>query len=105
MFSLRSNVKWQTRPKTGAQRGEFVRVEIRGRLNSQVAAIGGETTGFTVTANGVSLELEFGRNAELRNRAKALHGREVLVNGRLTRKRGVEIRQRWIVIVEKLNAD
>ena len=107
VFALRSNVVW--RSPDGAVGGEavgadneYIKVEVQGKLNSQVMAIGGETTGITITANGVSWELELGGQRDLRQAAEKLHGKSVVVKGGLSRKQGVEIRQRWIVKVNSL---
>lgn len=107
VYVLRSNVRWRTpdgqpgqlKPKPPAER---FRVDILGRINSQVMAIGGETTGVTLTAKGITVELDFNAQPELRNKASQLDGKLVVVKGNLTLKRGVEIRSRWIVQVQSL---
>jgi hypothetical protein len=81
---------------------QYVKLEVRGKLNSQALAIGGETTGVTIAANGVTLELEFAERMELWQLAKKWHDKTVVLTGQLHVKRGVEIRQRWIVDVEAL---
>lgn len=118
VFALRSNVTWQTPngeagpakgeagPAKGTDKGsdesEYIKVEVKGRLNSQTMAIGGETTGITITSGGVTWELDLGGKAELGQAAKKLHDKTVIVTGKLTQKAGVEIQQRWIVNVSKL---
>lgn len=108
VFAIRSNVKWRvidpTQKKPQPLSDEYVKVEIRGKLNSQVVAIGGETTGVTISSDGVTLELEFAERMELWRLAKRFHEKTVVVKDRLRVKRGVEIRQRWIVDVEALTA-
>lgn len=81
---------------------EYIKVEVKGKLTAGVFAIGGETTGTTITAKGVTWELDFGKNAELRASARKLNGKKVIVQGQLTRRVGVEIRQRFIVTVTSL---
>ena len=79
-------------------------VELRGMLNSQVFAIGGETTGATITDDGTTWELDFGQNKKLRKLATVLHEKQVDVTGELTVKRGIEIQERSIVKVATLQA-
>ncbi len=87
-----------------AESAEYVKVEVQGKLNSQVAAIGGETTGVIITAGGVTWELDLGQNKPWRKLAAELHQKQVLVTGELTIKRGVEIHQRSIVKVASFQA-
>lgn len=107
VYALRSNVKWRTGAGGGSTPGpkvkDYVRVEVGGTLNSEVVAIGGETTGYTITANGITWELNFKTRYEMRM-AQQLHGKRVVVSGELTRKKGVEIKERWIVDVTSLKA-
>ena len=118
VYALRSNVKWRIggkagnvprrKPNEGPRKkpDEYVKVEFKGKLNSGVVAIGGETTGVVITARGITWELDFGRDAEIRKQADALNGKTVIVTGQLSVKRGVEIPRRWIVAVDSLkNAD
>ena len=106
VFVLRSNVRWQPpKPPPGVHPAatEYIKVDVRGKLNSQIMAIGGETTGVNITATGVTWELDFGANQDLRRKAKLMHNKTVTVQGKLTVKRGVEIARRWIVRVETLD--
>ncbi len=77
-------------------------IEVQGKLNSQVFAIGGETTGFTITTKEGTLELDFARNNELRTLARKLHQKQVAVTGELTTREGVERGTRKIVVVATL---
>jgi hypothetical protein len=81
---------------------EFITVTVVGTLRTSVVAIGGETTGTTVTAKGITWELDFGKDAELRAAAEKLDGKPVTVTGTLERRSGVEIKERWIVVVTSL---
>ena len=64
-------------------------------------AIGGETTGTTVTAKGITFELELaGRQRRI---AERLDGRRVLVKGELNRRTTPERGQRWIVDVRRID--
>ena len=84
---------------------EYIKVEVKGKLNSHVVAIGGETTGVQITANGVTWELELGKDAKLRELAEKLNGKVVVATGELNVKSGVEIQKRWIVTVAALRPD
>jgi len=90
--------------KAAPKGGDSIRVEVQGKLQTGIMAIGGETTGTTITANGVTWELDLGRNAALRKKAEELNGKQALVRGELTRRQGVEVKERWIVKVNSLEA-
>jgi hypothetical protein len=81
---------------------ESIIVTVVGTLRTGLVAIGGETTGTTITAKGVKWELDFGKNAELRAAAEKLDGKQVTVTGTLERRAGVEIKERWIVTVTSM---
>lgn len=90
------------RPAQAAPGAAGINVVIRGELNSQVVAIGAETTGFMISASGATWELDFGDNEPMRRRASRLHGRTVRVTGEVSVKKGVEVPQRTIVKVQSL---
>lgn len=106
VYAVRSNVKWEEKkspaPAPKAKSGEFVKVSVKGKLKTGIFAIGGETTGSTITADGITWELDFGTNKTLLEQAQNLNGKQVHVKGRLHRKPGVEVRERWIVDVKSL---
>jgi hypothetical protein len=81
---------------------ESITVTIVGTLRTGIVAIGGETTGMTITAKGIKWELDLGRNAKLRTAAEKLDGKGVTVTGTLERRAGVEVKERWIVTVTSL---
>ena len=81
---------------------ESVRVSVVGTLRTGVVAIGSETTGTTITARKITWELEFAKNSDLQKLAETLDGKRVAVEGTLERRAGVEVKDRWIVIVSKL---
>jgi hypothetical protein len=83
---------------------DSITVTVVGTLRTGIAAIGGETTGTTITAKRVTWELDFGKNAAFRKTAEKFNGKKVIVQGSLERRRGVEIRERWIVTVTGLQA-
>lgn len=82
---------------------DSIQVEIRGQLQTGVVAIGGETTGVTITASSLTFELEF-KDAKLAAKGEDLSGRSVIVTGTLEGRKGVEIPLRYIVQVESLKA-
>lgn len=82
--------------------GEFIHVTVVGTLQTGIAAIGGETTGTTITSRNVTWELDLTKNRGLKNAAQKLQGKLVKVTGLLQRKRGVEVAERWIVDVKTL---
>lgn len=77
-------------------------VEVTGTLRTGIMAIGGETTGTTITSRGITWELDFGKHAELRKMAPELDGKRVTVRGDLERRQGVEIKERWILKVASM---
>jgi hypothetical protein len=84
--------------------GESIEVRVRGKIRGGLMAIGGETTGITIHARGVTWELDFGGNEAMRTKAEALDGKMALVTGALEARPGVEIKMRWIVKVETMEA-
>ena len=108
IFALRSNVKARTGRGKGAGpirfADHYIQVEVKGLLKSGILAIGGETTGTTIAAQGITWELDFGKREELRKLADQLSDQNVIITGRLNVKRGIEIRKRWIVDVTSLQA-
>ncbi len=83
---------------------ESIEVVVTGTLRTGIMAIGGETTGTTITARGATWELDLGREGALRSRAESLSGKRAVVRGSLEVRPGVEKRQRWIVTVTALEA-
>ncbi|EAQ80158.1 hypothetical protein [Blastopirellula marina] len=81
-----------------------IQVTVIGKLQTGLVAIGGETTGTTITAKGITWELELGSSEELRKMAETLDGKQAKVTGSLERRAGVEVAERWIVTVKKLTA-
>ncbi len=76
-------------------------VKCCGRLRDGVAAIGGETTGTTITFAPHIWELDLG-DETARAFAKAHHKKPVFVTGNLRIVKGVEKKVRWIVDVESI---
>jgi hypothetical protein len=81
---------------------DSIQVTVTGTLRTGVVAIGGETTGTTVTAQGITWELDLGKSGEFVESAKKFNGKKVVVQGNLDRRPGVEVKERWIVTVTEL---
>ena len=81
---------------------EYVKVEIRGKLETGIVAIGGETTGIQIQADGITLELDLRALPELAKQLESLNGKQVEVTGQLTERQGVETGKRRIVMVKSL---
>lgn len=79
-----------------------VSVECRGRLRHGVVAIGGETTGTTITFNRMVWELQLHDDAA-RQFAKEHHKEPVVVTGTLQKIGSTEVKVRWIIDVKKLS--
>lgn len=108
VYAIRSNVNLRVSGKEislipATDDSDFVRVEIRGRLDAQIMAIGGETTGIVIRAGNIEWELE-ARNPTTRQLCEQLHEQTVIVRGTLHRRWGVEITERWIVDVTDIEA-
>ena len=78
-----------------------VRVECHGKLRHGIVAMGGESTGTTITFDGTTWELklldEVGRTF-----AKEHHKQPITAAGSLRRVAGTAVPVRWIVDVERL---
>jgi hypothetical protein len=83
---------------------EGITVVFTGTVKTGVIAIGGETTGTTITAKGVMWELDLSANKKLQKAADNLNGKLAVARGTLERRQGVEIKERWVVKVTRLRA-
>jgi len=81
---------------------ESIAVVVVGTIRTGIVAIGGETTGTTITAKGITWELDLGNNPALAETAKQLNGKQAAVTGSLERKTGVEIPVRFVVTVKSI---
>ena len=76
-----------------------------GTLKTGVMAIGGETTGITLTtADDGIYELDLGADKELKKKADELNGKKVTVVGEYKPKEGVEKKERRIIATKSLGA-
>lgn len=83
---------------------DAVTVKVVGKLRTGLVAIGGETTGTAVQSKGINWELDFAKNSELKKTAEKLNGQRVTVEGSLEHRTGIEVKNRWIITVTKLEA-
>ncbi|HVT80770.1 MAG TPA: hypothetical protein VHM90_08930 [Phycisphaerae bacterium] len=75
---------------------------LTGKLATGIMAIGGESTGITLTTSAnATYELDI-KDAGLKKAAEALNGANVTVTGTLTIKAGIEVAQRRIIAVATL---
>lgn len=81
---------------------EANKVEMTGTLRTGIVAIGGETTGIIIETKKGKFELDFGKQKELRQKADKLNGKAISVTGTLEIRNGVEVKERKIVSVTKL---
>lgn len=79
-----------------------VSVRCHGLLRHGVVAIGGETTGTTITFQRVTWELKFKDNDDREFSARH-HKQQVLVTGALRKVVGTENLIRWIIDVERIS--
>jgi calcineurin-like phosphoesterase family protein len=89
---------------TGRDGDHYAKVEIKGIIQTNMAAIGGETTGTVIKVGDLSLDLDLGENRTLQALAERLNGKTVLIKGTLMRIKGIERGERDVVVVESLSA-
>jgi hypothetical protein len=87
----------------GRYNAYYVKVEIKGIIQTQIMAIGGETTGVIIKAGDWSWDLDLGTNRQLHELAERFHGKTALIRGTLKRISGIERGERDVVVVESLS--
>jgi len=80
-----------------------VSVECQGILRHGIIAIGGETTGTTISFHRITWELQFADDND-REFAALHHKKPVLVTGALRKVVSTESMTRWIIDVKKISA-
>jgi hypothetical protein len=88
----------------GSKEETYVKVEVKGKLQTGIMAPGGETTGVIVQTETMTLELDFGKNKDLKATADKLKNQVVIASGTLTMRKGVAVKMRLIVNVTDLKA-
>lgn len=81
---------------------DSIKVTVFGTLKTGLVAIGGETTGTTITAKGITWELDLSESTSFIELAEKLDGKRAVVQGSLERRAGVEVAERWVVKVTAL---
>lgn len=81
-----------------AQSKDSIQIEVVGLVKSGVVAIGGESTGITITSDGATFELDLKRF-----RIANPDGKRARVSGQLALKKGVEVKRRWIIDVANIH--
>jgi hypothetical protein len=82
----------------------YIKVEVKGKLQTGIMAPGGETTGTIIRTETMTLELDFGKDKDLRLLADKLNDQTVIAIGMLTMRKGVAVKMRYIVGVTALKA-
>ena len=90
-------------PAAGGEGEHYAKVEIKGIIQTNMVAIGGETTGTVITVGGSSWDIDLGKNKVLQELAERLNGKAVLIKGTLMRIKGIARGERDVVIVESLS--
>ena len=88
----------------GRDGDHYARVELKGILQTNMAAIGGETTGTVIKVGDLAWELDLGENRALQELAERLNGKTVLIKGTLKRIKGIERGERDVIVVESVSA-
>jgi len=78
----------------GRDGDHYAKVEIKGIIQTNMAAIGGETTGVVIKVGNLSWDLDLGKNRVFQELAERLNGKTVLIKGTLMRIKGIEIGER-----------
>ncbi|MEZ6046487.1 MAG: hypothetical protein R3C11_13135 [Planctomycetaceae bacterium] len=81
---------------------DSIEVKVVGTLSTGVVAIGGETTGVTITSGNITWEVDFSQAPEMGKMAQELVNSKVMLEGNLERRAGVEISSKDIVIARNL---
>jgi hypothetical protein len=82
----------------------FIKLTAKGKLETGIVAVGGETTGIVLTTKDGALELDI-KDKELLKKADSLNGKVVIITGTLAIKPGVEVKIRHIVTVDSIKAE
>lgn len=88
----------------GRDDDHYVKVELKGIIQTNMVAIGGETTGTVIRVGDLSWDLDLGENRTLQELAERLNGKTALIKGTLMRIKGIERGERDVVVVESLSA-
>ena len=76
LLTILSAVTFAADKKPAAE--DSITVTVVGTLRTGIVAIGGETTGTTITANGVTWELDFGKNAVIEDQSRVVVSKDTI---------------------------
>lgn len=85
------------RTADAASGNEQIRILVQGTLATNQVAIGGEITGTTISANGLTFEIDLSDQAQAARRVEKWDGQPVSVEGSLYAKRSPERGQRLLI--------
>ena len=89
-------------PLKDLSEGKAVEVRVRGILTDGIIAIGGETTGTTISFGKTTWELNLQNEKTLRRAARILNDKPVVVSGLVRTQKGIEVATRTILTVESI---
>jgi hypothetical protein len=75
-----------------------------GTVRTGIMAIGGETTGIVLATRAGDYELDVRGDRELAAKLETLNGKKIIVTGDYRPRRGVEVKERRIIIVREVRA-
>ena len=92
-------------PLDKPSQGNAITIQVNGRLQTGVMAIGAETTGTTIVADDIRFDVDWGRRTSLARRAQGLDGKSVRITGSLRQRTGPERGQRLIIEVSSMETN
>jgi len=90
------------KPIAAAGEADGTNVKVIGVVRTGLVAVGGETTGMTITTDSGTYELDTHGDVDLARRLQQLDGKRAAAEGRLSIKIGVEVSQRRIIEVSRI---
>lgn len=87
--------------KEAATKADDAKITVTGKVAAGIMAIGGETTGYTISNDKGTWEMAFAKD-DLKEKADKLDGKTAKVTGKLEVKEGVEIKERKIIHVDSI---
>lgn len=81
---------------------DYMNVEITGDLRTGLVAIGGETTGSDIVANGWRFELDYPTDEMATYADRLAQSKHAQVLGSFRLEKGVELPDRWVLDVKKI---
>jgi len=82
---------------------DSISIEVNGILRTGQMAIGGETTGTTITSKGIQFDVDWSNAAQLARQAEQFDGKHVRLSGTLRQQTGPERGRRFIINAKDLS--